>query len=188
MGNLYEGALNKAHGFTEVPWKDHPGVCSVLRLRTDAKAEDIAIEFVRSFADWLVWPAEFASPLDLDALGCPTDNCCRVALITAAAPEPLLVLAARHCFWKLNMQQLKQICRDEGVEDAPDLYGLLLSLLTFILEPTTDEDLTKILAKRAAPEDDEACEIRDCMEDPALLLGADAKQEWDSCLKASYVP
>jgi hypothetical protein len=24
----------------------------------------------------------------------------------------------------------------------------------------------------------------DCMEDPELLLGADAKQEWDSCLKA----
>ena len=70
------------------------------------------------------------------------------------------------------------------MEDAPDLYGLLLSLLTFILEPTTDEDVMRILAKRAAPEDDEACEIMDCIEDPELLLGADAKQEWDSCLKA----
>ena len=68
------------------------GVGTVLRLRTDAKAEDIAIEFVRSFADWLVWPAGFASPMDLDALGCPTDMCCQVALITAAAPEPLPVI------------------------------------------------------------------------------------------------
>ena len=88
-----------------------------------------------------------------------------VVFMQTEDPLPIMVWAARNCFWKLKLPELKTLAKELDVAAVtPDLLGLLDILIQTVLPEATREEVNDILMMRCEVGEDPLKEL-----DPDIL-------------------
>jgi len=150
-------ALGHVGGVMPVGWPakhhDCPGGCKVWPPENAFKPFDFPWLEVIDVDDWEAMPVRWLSPMHLRARWGPkisfSGGIHGIVAEPTADPAPLLVVAAKACFWELTVVPLRQLAKFMGLDlpVMPSLFTVLSALLRFILK-CTDSELADILAMR----------------------------------------
>ena len=121
----------------------------------DFNAKHILLDAL-NLADFQVVPCVTVSPVHFWlALKKKAARHMGIVLLQNGPLENVMKYAARQCFHKLSLEQVKNICAEERIhlEGVPTLASTLTALIKHFLAPKSDDEVLGILALRAVEPD-----------------------------------